>query len=180
MSNQLCHQKCLKRKRFFSRARSVAVSFGFKSAPNNPCVARSISTCQRSVRGAPLSQPAQVRFRFGLWTHPASSQISSRRLSIGPAMSATMAIKLIERNAHVCFKLITRTMITWKASGSENKKQYGNQLFHLITLSARASTLGGIVRPICFAVLKLMMNSNLVGCSTGMSAGLAPFKILST
>ena len=52
-------------------------------------------------------------------------------------MSATMAIKLIERNAHVCFKLITRTTITWKASGSESKKQYGNQLFHLLTLFAR-------------------------------------------
>ena len=30
----------------------------------------------------------------------------------------------------------------------------------------------GIVRPICFAVFKLMTNSNLVGCSTGKSAGL--------
>jgi hypothetical protein len=50
-------------------------------------------------------------------------------------MSATMAIKLIERNAHVCFKLITRTMITWKASASESKKQYGNQLFHFLPLT---------------------------------------------
>jgi hypothetical protein len=56
------------------------------------------------LEGRHALQPAQVRFRFGLWTHPASSQLSSRRLSIGPAMSATMAIKLIERNAHVCFK----------------------------------------------------------------------------
>jgi hypothetical protein len=57
----------------------------------------------------------------------------------------------------------------------ESKKQYGNQLFHLITLSARASTLDGIARPICFAVLRLMMNSNLFGCSTGMSAALPSF-----
>jgi hypothetical protein len=49
-------------------------------------------------------------------------------------MSATMAIKLIERYAHVCFKLITRTMITWKASASESKKQYGNQPFHFFPL----------------------------------------------
>jgi hypothetical protein len=62
------------------------------------------------------------------------SSFSLRRLSIGPAMSATMAIKLIERNAHVCFKLITRTMITWKASRSESKNQYGNQLFHFLPL----------------------------------------------
>jgi hypothetical protein len=52
--------------------------------------------------------------------------------------------------------------------------------YHLITLSARASTLGGIVRPICFAAFRLMMNSNFCGCSTGKSAGFAPFKILST
>ena len=52
-------------------------------------------------------------------------------------MSATMAIKLIERNAHVSFKLIARAMITWKASGRESKKQYGNQLFHFLPLLNR-------------------------------------------
>src|SRR5690348_7980507 len=51
---------------------------------------------------------------------------------------------------------------------------------YLITLSALASTLGGIVRPICFAVLRLITNSNFVGCSTGRSAGFAPLRILST
>jgi hypothetical protein len=45
---------------------------------------------------------------------------------------------------------------------------------YLITLSARASTFGGMVRPICFAVFKLMISSNVVGCSTGRSAGFAP------
>ena len=34
-----------------------------------------------------------------------------------------------------------------------------------MTLSARTSTFGGIVRPICFAALRLMMNSNFFGCS---------------
>src|ERR1051325_6059803 len=51
---------------------------------------------------------------------------------------------------------------------------------HRITLSARASTLGGIVRPICLAAFNLITNSNLVGCSTGNSAGFIPFAILST
>jgi hypothetical protein len=51
---------------------------------------------------------------------------------------------------------------------------------HRITLSARASTFGGIVRPICLAALRLMINSNFFGCSTGRSAGLAPLRILST
>src|SRR5262249_52661314 len=51
---------------------------------------------------------------------------------------------------------------------------------HWITSSARASTAGGMVRPRAFAVLRLITSSNFVGCSTGRSAGLAPFKTLST
>jgi hypothetical protein len=51
---------------------------------------------------------------------------------------------------------------------------------HRITLSALAKTLGGIVNPICLAAFKLMINSNFTGCSTERSAGLAPFRILST
>ena len=49
-----------------------------------------------------------------------------------------------------------------------------------MTFVALASTFGGIVRPICLAAFRLMMNSNFVGCSTGRSAGFAPFRILST
>src|SRR5688500_7237991 len=45
---------------------------------------------------------------------------------------------------------------------------------YLMSLSARPSTLGGIVRPICLAALRLTMNSNFIGCSTGRSEGLAP------
>jgi Arc/MetJ-type ribon-helix-helix transcriptional regulator len=37
-------------------------------------------------------------------------------------------------------------------------------LSHLITLSARARTFGGMVRPICLALLKLITNSRVVGC----------------
>ena len=40
---------------------------------------------------------------------------------------------------------------------------------HLITVSALASTFGGIVRPICLAVFKLMTNSNFFGWSIGTS-----------
>src|SRR5262249_50737094 len=51
---------------------------------------------------------------------------------------------------------------------------------HSITLSTSASSCGGISRPSAFAVLRLITSSNFVGCSTGKSAGLAPFNILST
>src|ERR1700731_501733 len=59
---------------------------------------------------------------------------------------------------------------------------YANEIAppHSITSSARASTVAGIVSPIVRAVLRLMTSSNFVGCSTGRSAGLAPFKTLST
>jgi hypothetical protein len=52
--------------------------------------------------------------------------------------------------------------------------------FHSITPSARASSVGGSSRPSALAVFRLMTRSNLVGCSTGMSPGFAPRKILST
>jgi hypothetical protein len=43
-----------------------------------------------------------------------------------------------------------------------------------ITLSARTNNAGGTVTPIALAVLRLITSSNLVGCSTGTSAGLTP------
>jgi len=49
-----------------------------------------------------------------------------------------------------------------------------------ITSSARASSAGGSVRPKALAVVRLTIKSNLVGCATGISPGLAPRKILST
>ena len=49
-----------------------------------------------------------------------------------------------------------------------------------ITLSARAIIVDGISWPSAAAVLRLMANSNLVGCSTGKSAGFAPLSIRST
>src|SRR6185436_15469377 len=51
---------------------------------------------------------------------------------------------------------------------------------HSMTSSARARIDCGTVRPSALAVLRLMTSSNLVGCSTGRSAGLAPLRILST
>src|SRR5262249_44630311 len=51
---------------------------------------------------------------------------------------------------------------------------------HSITSSARASSVAGTSRPSALAVLRLISISNLVGCSTGRSAGFAPLKILST
>ena len=51
-------------------------------------------------------------------------------------------------------------------------------IHYWITSSARSSSNCGIVMPSAFAVFRLITSSNLVGCSTGRSAGLAPFNIL--
>src|SRR5574337_2226370 len=51
---------------------------------------------------------------------------------------------------------------------------------HWISSSARRRSDCGIVRPSALAVLRLITSSNLLGCSTGRSAGLAPLRILST
>src|SRR6266568_5162033 len=51
---------------------------------------------------------------------------------------------------------------------------------HSITSSAATSMFCGSVTLSAFAVLRLIANSNFVGCSTGRSAGLAPLRILAT
>ena len=45
-----------------------------------------------------------------------------------------------------------------------------------MTSSARASRLAGMVSPRALAVLRLITSSNLIGCSTGGSAGLSPLR----
>src|SRR4051794_26660148 len=45
-----------------------------------------------------------------------------------------------------------------------------------ITSSASASNVGGTSRPRECAVLRLITNSNLVGCTTGSSAGFSPLR----
>src|SRR5258706_1489748 len=51
---------------------------------------------------------------------------------------------------------------------------------HSITSSARASSVGEMVRPSALAGLRLTTNSNLFGACTGSSPGLAPRRIRST
>src|SRR5947209_4519398 len=51
---------------------------------------------------------------------------------------------------------------------------------HSMTSSARARIASGMVSPRVLAVLRLMTSLNVVGCCTGRSPGLAPFKIFAT
>src|SRR6516165_1981736 len=51
---------------------------------------------------------------------------------------------------------------------------------HSITSSALACKVNGTVSPSDLAVLRLMTRSNIVGCTTGRSPGLAPLRIRPT
>ncbi|HXL49302.1 MAG TPA: hypothetical protein VN975_10965 [Xanthobacteraceae bacterium] len=50
---------------------------------------------------------------------------------------------------------------------------------HSITSSAHSRSVGKIVMPMAFAVLRLTSSPNLVGCSIGRSAGFVPRRTLS-
>src|SRR5262249_47933825 len=58
-----------------------------------------------------------------------------------------------------------------------NKRDEVAAAGHSITSSASVRRLSEILTPSAFAVLRLMMNSNLDGCITGRSAGFTPFKM---
>src|SRR5262245_39501562 len=65
----------------------------------------------------------------------------------------------------------------WANSGLMHRSKKDR---YSITSSAVVRSDGDKVRPSALAVFKLMASSNLVGCSTGRSAGLPPCRILCT
>src|SRR5215471_4558924 len=69
-----------------------------------------------------------------------------------------------------------------RAAGEADRRTKGLAALvdHWIISSARTSNDCGIVRPRAFAVFMLMTSSYFDGCSTGISPGLAPLRILST
>ena len=63
-------------------------------------------------------------------------------------------------------------------SGCPLSAKSGHRFPYSITSSARSRVDAGMTRPSSFAVFKFKTNSNLVGVSIGVSAGLAPSNIL--
>jgi hypothetical protein len=55
-----------------------------------------------------------------------------------------------------------------------------NRISYSITSSAIASSVFGMAMPNALAVLRLTTNSNLVGCTTGRSAGFSPLRMRPT
>ncbi len=81
-----------------------------------------------------------------------------------------------------CIKVVTAPLptISKRVETGRLTQSRLNAPTHSITSFARARSLSGILRPSSFAVVRLMIRSNSVGCSTGISAGFVPRSILST
>jgi hypothetical protein len=60
--------------------------------------------------------------------------------------------------------------------GFEPGRDLAGRVLHSITSSASNCIELETVRPSALAVLRLITNSNLVGCKTGRSAGFSPFR----
>src|SRR5579872_4995710 len=66
---------------------------------------------------------------------------------------------------------------TWDGFGCTALLLSGTPVRYSITSSARAITVGGILRLRALAVLRLMTSSNLLGACTGRSPGFSPLRI---
>src|SRR6266404_2562152 len=133
-----------------------------------------------SVSALSLSRPAQASLTLrpaGLLSRP------KRPLSRGSSPSGYPAEPLVSYriNRQLSGWILPPLMI--RAFGTHCQQEthaLQQQHPHSITSSARASSVGGTVSLRALAVVRLMTRSNLVGCSTGMSPGFVPRKILST
>src|SRR6185503_17301119 len=84
-----------------------------------------------------------------------------------------------------CLDVARSHRLSREGSARSEENPYDSQwsciaTFHSITSSARASSVGGTVRPSAFAVLRLMISSYFVGACTGRSAGFSPLRMRST
>ena len=86
----------------------------------------------------------------------------------------------IQNLSFVVFVTVQKFLLFGLSVIENPKNKNPKSKIHLITLSTRYSTDFGIVRPICFAVLRLITSSNFIGRSTGSSVGFIPLRILST
>ncbi len=128
-------------------------------------ICRNAPWCRRFKVPAPVAANSIEKFQIekGYWSH-----MLARPWTHKFAMSVLAPNSDRKADFAGCPRSANRDI-----SGRNKRHRYS------IIWLARVSTAGGIVRPSALAVFTLITNS-FVGCSIGRSAGLAPFRILST
>jgi hypothetical protein len=125
----------------------------------------------------------QLQQAFGVWGMGVGgncgAQTSNRQCRKGvKRYTFTTSARLPLRCQHRTYHCIAVT----DAVGGHKKTRAPQQttahaaMIHSINSSASASSVGGMSRPSALAVFMLITNSNLVGCNTGRSRGLAPWR----
>jgi hypothetical protein len=118
-------------------------------------------------------------------THTGHRDVNGRCVIVEPPFSARERSAVVDplqpyalprsrpstTNSNQC--RASHAVSSWRSDGCSLQVQR-------MTSSARDNTDCGIVNPSALAVLRLITSSNLVGCSTGRSPGLAPFRIRCT
>jgi hypothetical protein len=155
----------------------------------NPTIGMA-ACCARAARGRTAATPPSSVMksrRFTAQYLPCSEQKEYHRLlrcgiSIWP-MSASVIHDLGRRSftaMHVRFapKATIRSSSCDRSRCARTGLMHCSKLYlYSITSSATESSDGGTVRPSILAVIALMTSSNLLDCTTGRSAGLAPLRM---
>ena len=108
------------------------------------------------------------------------SKITARSGRVDQGQTGTSAARCLNSTSaftkcrHIIKEPVRRLVPQADICSATNVKHYS------ITSSAKASNLSGMVSPSVFAVPRFITSSNLVGCSTGRSAGFAPSKMRMT
>ena len=102
-----------------------------------------------------------------------------QRLHKGREALLRLQIAPCDRHQHAHAPYPLRLLRTGRERPTRRAAEQRDELapVHSITSSAVACSVRGTVRPSACAVLRLITNSNCVGCRTGISAGFEPFRI---
>lgn len=153
---------------------------------NRPSVASPIVGRRPLLRRQRQRCPSAERIPVASFIHPASSSfvIKPHGMPFNQySFSEDRHLGISERVICRCpggFRFTLESRHSSRGSACLKSARLGHQRRYSITSSALASRDGGTARPRAFAVTRLIVRSNFVGCSTGRSAGLAPRKTLST
>src|SRR5262245_32765981 len=110
----------------------------------------------------------RTRFAFVFNRH------GSRFFMCGSTGASSCFSDAVKSSHSACLLLVRARLATRPVPSSVIKSR--RFIVHSITSSARASSMGGIVRPSALAVIRLI-SSYLVGACTGRSAGFSPLRM---